>query len=38
MGEPAYFSCTGCLYTYHDGGTTEAEWFTIGDYTYVQVY
>lgn len=38
MGDPAYFSCTGCLYTYNNGGYTEAEYFSIGDITYVQVY
>lgn len=38
MGDPAYYSCTACLYTYNNGGYTEAEWFSIGDYTYVQVY
>lgn len=38
VGNPAYFNCTSCYTSYNFAGITEAEWFTIGTYTYVQVF
>lgn len=40
IGNPDYFlaGCTPCAFSYNNAGITEAEWFTIGEYTYVQVY
>ena len=40
IGDPAYFNCGNAAYlTYNNYGIyTEAEWFTIGNYTYVQVF
>lgn len=41
MGNPVYDICgNGSNYTYQSGtsGLAEAEWFTIGPYTYVQIF
>src|SRR5690606_16530486 len=40
IGNPAYYvsGCTPCAFSYNYAVYTEAEWFTIGNNTYVQVY